>query len=107
LLEVAVAPTGLTPNGDGINDEVAIEATIFVIEGSKRLHVGIFDLGGRRLRDLSLQRLHPSGRHQIPWNGRDAAGRIVPPGIYVLRVGFSTDAGRGGTEVVRLVHVVY
>ena len=107
LLEVAVAPTGLTPNGDGINDEVAIEATIFVIEGSKRLHVGIFDLGGRRLRDLSLQRLHPSGRHQIPWDGRDAAGRIVPPGIYVLRVGFSTDAGRGGTEVVRLVHVVY
>ena len=107
LLEVAVAPAGLTPNGDGINDEVSIEVTVYAIEGSKRLRVEIFDLGGRRLRDLSLERLHPSGRHHIRWDGRDEGERLVPPGIYVVRVGFATDAGRGGTEVVRLVHVVY
>lgn len=107
LDDVEVIPPVFTPNGDGINDEGTIEATIFALEGTKRLRVEVYDLSGRRLRDLSVERLHPSGQHRISWDGRDQEGRLVPPGIYAVRLGFETDARMGGTEVVRLMHVVY
>ena len=107
LLDVAITPAGVTPNGDGINDEAVIEVTVFAIEGAKRIQVQVFDLAGRLIRDLSRLQTSPSGRHQVRWDGRDEGGRRVPPGIYTLRVGLDTDAGRGGTEVARLLHVVY
>ena len=36
LEDVTVTPPILTPNGDGINDEGAIEAKVFAVEGDKR-----------------------------------------------------------------------
>lgn len=104
---VTVLPAVLTPNGDGVNDEVTIQATVFVIEGDKRLRVEIFDLSGRRVRDLSTVAARPSGPHRVPWDGRDEGRRLVPPGIYLVRLGIDTDAGEPGTEAVRLVHVAY
>lgn len=107
LEDVAVVPPIFTPNGDGINDRGTIQATVFAIEGTKQLRVEIFDLSGRRLRDLSVARLHPSGQHRFSWDGRDQKGRLVPPGIYAVRLGFATDARLEGTRAVRLVRVVY
>ena len=108
LLEgVTVTPPILTPNGDGINDESAIEAKVFAVEGSKRLQVGIFDLSGRRLRDLSREEARSSGVHRVLWDGRDEAGGLVPPGVYAVRLGLDTDANKQGTETVRLMRVVY
>ncbi|MEE3258737.1 MAG: discoidin domain-containing protein [Candidatus Latescibacterota bacterium] len=107
LEDVTVNPPVLTPNGDGINDESAIEAKIFAVEGTKRLQVGIFDLAGRRVRDLSLVQSRPSGTHRVLWDGRDGAGRLVPPGVYAVRLALATDARRQGTQALRLIHVVY
>jgi len=107
LDDVAVVPPVFTPNGDGVNDEGTIAATVFAIEGTKHLRVEIYDLSGRRVRDLSVERLHPSGQHRISWDGRDQEGRLVPPGIYAVRLGFAADARLEGTKAVRLVHVVY
>ena len=104
---VEVVPPIFTPNGDGINDRSTIQATVFAIEGAKKLEVVIFDLSGRRVRDLSVARLHPSGRHRIPWDGRDQQGTLVPPGSYVVRLGFATDARLDDTEAVQLVRVAY
>ena len=107
LDSVAVVPAVLTPNGDGLNDQVDIRATVFGIEGEKRLQVEILDLSGRRLRDLSLTVARPSGPYRIVWDGRDEERRRVPPGIYLVRVAVDTDVGDAGTEAVRLVHVAY
>jgi hypothetical protein len=107
LEDVIVNPPVLTPNGDGINDESAIEAKIFAVEGAKQLRIEIFDLAGRRLRDLSVERLRPSGAHRVLWDGRDGAGRLVPPGVYAVRLALTTDARRQGTQALRLIHVVY
>ncbi|MBT4976132.1 MAG: hypothetical protein HOL51_01715 [Gemmatimonadetes bacterium] len=107
LEDVTVTPPILTPNGDGINDEGAIEAKIFAVEGDKRLRVEVFDLSGRQLRDLSRQEARPSGVHRVLWDGRDDTGRLVSPGVYVVRLGLDTDASRQRTETVRLVRVVY
>ena len=107
LKDVAVVPKVFTPNGDGINDQTDVELAIFHLEGAKQLRVDIYDLSGRRVRNLSKITEHPSGERRIEWDGRDEAGIVVPPGIYLVRVGFATDSDADGTYASRLVHVAY
>ncbi len=107
LKDVAVVPKVFTPNGDGINDQTDVKLAIFHLEGAKQLRVDIYDLSGRRVRDLSKITEHPSGERRIAWDGRDEAGIVVPPGIYLVRVGFATDSDADGTYASRLVHVAY
>lgn len=104
---LTVVPAVLTPNGDGINDETTIRFEVYQLRGERRLGVSIHDLRGFRVRDLSQTTPGPSGGHDVVWNGRDEAGRRVPPGIYAVRVRIQTDADADGAEGLRLVHVVY
>ena len=67
----------------------------------------MFDLGGRRVRDLSALTERPSGRHRVEWDGRDDGGGRVPPGIYLVRLEIETDAEGTGASWMRPVHVVY
>ncbi len=59
----------------------------------------VFDLAGRVLATLHDGAL-PAGAHARAWDGRDADGRTVPPGVYLVRVtaGDRVEHGR----VVRL-----
>ena len=107
LEQVAVVPPVFTPNGDGINDVAGIELSVFHLEGAVDLQVAVYDLSGRRVRDLSTATSYPSGERRIEWDGRDEDGVRVPPGIYLARVGFDTDSGADGTHASRLVHVAY
>ena len=107
LKDVAVVPKVFTPNGDGINDHTEIELAIFHLEGAKQLRVAIYDLSGRRVRDLSVDTEHPSGERRVEWDGRDEIGVVVPPGLYVVQVGFAADSDAAGTHAARLVHVAY
>jgi hypothetical protein len=52
-------------------------------EADVRLH--IYDLAGRRVRDILERKLAP-GRHQVIWDGRDESGRRAAHGIYLLRL---------------------
>jgi hypothetical protein len=107
LGQIQVNPAVFTPNGDGINDQVALDAEIYGLEGAKRLQVEVWDLAGRRVRDLSVELDRPSGQHEVRWDGRDQNGARVAPGTYVVRCRVPTDAPRTGTEALRLVRVVY
>ena len=51
--------------------------------GIARLEV--FDLTGRRVATLADRAFEP-GRYSVRWNGRDASGSAVGPGIYFLRL---------------------
>jgi hypothetical protein len=46
--------------------------------------LGVYDLSGREVR-LLLDGNLGSGRHELRWDGRDAAGRRVPDGVYFLQ----------------------
>jgi hypothetical protein len=46
--------------------------------------LGVYDLSGRRVRQLHRGRLG-AGPHAIEWNGRDDGSRRVPAGIYFVR----------------------
>ena len=100
-------PQVFTPNGDGINDQAEIHFTIYRLIRGRRIEVGIYDLSGRKVRELSLRREKPSGDHLVVWDGRDDAGALVRPGAYLVRVAFAADVGTGKTEVASLVGVVY
>jgi hypothetical protein len=52
---------------------------------SAHLNLDVFDVQGRRVRNL-LSRILPQGHHSIAWDGTDDMGRDVPPGLYYLRL---------------------
>lgn len=52
--------------------------------------VGVYELTGRRVVVFADQTL-PTGAYALTWNGRDAQGRAMPSGTYVVRL--ETESG--------------
>ena len=107
LDELSIAQAVITPNGDGINDELVIGLSVFHVEGEKTLVVEVFDLSGRRVRDLSRVQSNPSGDHTFVWDGRDESGGLPPPGNYIIRAAFVADGTIGMVSRARIVGLVY
>lgn len=90
----ALAPSGVTtlraaaPNP--FSDRTALS---FVLGAAGDLRAQVYDVTGRRVADLSRRGLS-AGEHVIPWNGHDASGVRVKPGVYLLRW---SAGGRSGT----------
>lgn len=57
----------------------------YAIPRAGRVTLEIFDDRGRRVRTL-LHETQPAGDHQVHWNGRDDAGRVVASGVYRYRL---------------------
>jgi hypothetical protein len=47
--------------------------------------LAIDDAHGRRVRNLIASVERPAGEQSEPWDGRDEAGDLVPPGIYTVK----------------------
>jgi hypothetical protein len=71
----------------------------FVLGEAAPLTLSIFDGAGRAVRVLDLG-FHRPGAGEAQWDGRDAAGRLVPSGTYFCRL-----AG-GGASATRPLVVV-
>ena len=69
----------------------------FDLPAAGRASLRVCDISGRRIRIL-LDAEQPAGRHEIVWDGRDAAGRPVASGIYLARL-----EAAGATATRRLV----
>jgi len=105
---LSVTPNPFTPNGDGVNDEAAIEFVAFKIDMDKRIGIDVYDLLGRRHRRIVERRANASGAHSVAWDGRDDAGRLVPPGVYLIRVHVDADSKTAEHTVLNgLVYVAY
>lgn len=59
----------------------------------------VHDIGGRRVRTL-VQAAFGAGSHRIAWDGRDAAGRPLAPGAYVLTL--EVGGVRHSRRIIRL-----
>jgi hypothetical protein len=72
----------------------------FELSQAASVRLEVFDPRGARVAVLMDGTELPSGGHAATWDGRDHAGRLVPPGIYLVRLeaGGKTWSGR----VVRL-----
>jgi len=104
LADVEVHPAVFTPQGDGINDQVAINYTLFRLLAATEVEVEIFTLSGRPVWRQALG-TRQAGRHQVVWDGRDDRGQLVAPGIYLVRMRVETD--QGPFAQVRNLAVVY
>ncbi|MDZ4806615.1 MAG: putative glycoside hydrolase [Candidatus Eisenbacteria bacterium] len=52
-------------------------------DAGEMVRVSLLDAAGRQVRVL-LDGPHPGGRLELAWDGRDAAGRMAPAGVYFL-----------------------
>ena len=109
LGDLDIQPEVVTPNGDGVNDALTIDFTVRRLSGARPVKVRIYDLGGRLVRRLDAQKPLVAGKYVLDWTADDQQGRMVPPGIYILRIDIDADSDRGvrQTGVQRLLHVAY
>ena len=58
------------------------------------------DVLGRRIATL-VDRADAAGADRVVWNGRDAAGRAVVPGVYLVRLESAGEVRAGKIARVR------
>lgn len=104
IQDLRLSASVFTPNGDGINDELKIEYDLVNVEGAVPVVLDLYDLTGKRVREVSIDKT-TSGRFSVTWDGADAEGVVLPPGIYLLRLGAETD--EKVDTIVRTVSLVY
>jgi len=56
-----------------------------VLGGTSPVRLDIFDPAGRIVRQVAGGDFSP-GEHALVWDGRDAHGTLVPPGVYLYRL---------------------
>lgn len=92
----AAVSIGARPNPFGAN----IGLTYFVPGAAGQnvsVSVVVYDVTGREIRRL-VEGLDRTGLRGIAWDGRDAGGRLVPGGIYFVRL--TADAAAATAKVV-------
>ena len=62
----------------------------FSLERDERAVIGVYDLTGRLVMSLA-DRTYSAGDHSVVWHGKDAMGRAMPSGSYI--VGLETESG--------------
>lgn len=104
LAGLQVEPNPFSPNGDGTNDVATLSFSLLRLTEVAPVTLRIFDLAGRLVRRLGSA---PAGSQSVAldWNGRDDAGALVTPGLYVFRLTVESDAGR--QERVGAIAVAY
>jgi hypothetical protein len=98
----------VTPNDDGVNDNLRVEFSVARVAGKRAVTLAIFDLGGRSVARVEELREDSRGQYSLLWDGRDTSGNHVAPGIYVARIDVAVDSDRAvNTSVQRAIHVAY
>ena len=97
----------VTPNGDGVNDELTVAFSLMRIGAVTPVFVEVYDLSGRL-----ISTLHDSptttGRHSLSWSGVNQSGERIPPGLYLLRIEVDVDSGKNREAPLnRVLHVAY
>ncbi|GIV06776.1 MAG: hypothetical protein KatS3mg016_2351 [Fimbriimonadales bacterium] len=60
-------------------------------------------LNGRTVRSLPLQAVRSAGQVQLTWDGRDDAGRALPPGAYTVQIMAQSEDGQIARSVVPIL----
>ena len=90
LLDVDGAPgvTALALRVAGANPARADTRLAYALPRDAHVELAIHDVTGRRVRTLA-RGTFAAGTHEIAWDGADAGGTRLPPGLYLARL----DAG--------------
>ncbi|MYI61580.1 MAG: hypothetical protein F4105_07930 [Gemmatimonadetes bacterium] len=89
IQSLALSTPVLTPNGDGVHDQLQIRYSLFRLPGAVPVALEVYALDGRRIARLDKGR-QDSGDQAIMWDGRDETGQLLPPGLYLLSLALQT-----------------
>lgn len=104
IQNLALSSETITPNGDGINDLLRVNYSLFRLPQAVPVVLNVYRLDGRRVihRQGAPQ---PSGPQSIAWDGRDASGRVLAPGLYLLEIAVESESG--SSRQVRPLGIAY
>ena len=106
--DFAVSSRIITPNSDGVNEEMVFHFNVTRISSEQPVTLRILDLSGAVVSEISEQRADPRGSYSMVWTGRNAGGSLVPPGIYIAEVAVEAQSETAtATSLHRLVSVAY
>lgn len=88
---IALSGQVITPNGDGINDEVLVQFNLLQLVDVAPVRFVVFDLAGRRVASIDLGE-RSLGPVDFRWDGTGPDGRLLAPGTYVWRLQVAADA---------------
>ena len=98
----------LTPNADGINDELVMRFSVARVSGEQAVALTIRDLSGVIVSRLEERRIDARGRYVMRWDGSDGTGAHVPPGVYLAELHVDVDSGSArNTAQLQVVNVAY
>ena len=84
----------ITPNPfNAAGGTAQIRFDLAKVGTARPVSVSVHDLSGRLVRRLWDRRPAASGRKVVEWDGRDDAGALAVPGIYLLRIEVAADVG--------------
>lgn len=94
----------LTPNGDGVHDEVEIGYALVGLPEDVPVVFKVYSLDGRPVakRSLGAQRF---GAQRVRWDGRDGDGVLLLPGLYLVEI--APEAERTGRRRLRPLALIY
>ncbi|MBI2505253.1 MAG: gliding motility-associated C-terminal domain-containing protein [Candidatus Latescibacteria bacterium] len=88
----AITPQVISPNQDGVNDQTSISYTLVQLVRPIEVKVSIYDLAGRSVRRL-FSEAEGSGSYDWRWDGRGDDQKLLPVGIYLVRLEAKTEQG--------------
>lgn len=62
-----------------------------------KIKFSIYDINGDTVLSKSLSQL------PVKWNGRNGSGKLVKPGLYIIKVEIDDDDGDYGKKVIRIL----
>ena len=101
---LALSTPVITPNGDGIHDQLNMSYSLFRLPGPVPVALEIYALDGRRIARLD-KGLQDSGPRQLAWDGRDETGQRLPPGLYLLSIELQTQFAQ--TKQLQALGIAY
>jgi len=109
LANVQFSSSVVTPNNDGVNDQLTLSYTLLKATSEVGVDVVVYNLAGQPVRVL-YNSLDLTGPNVVLWDGCggvgcDQGGLQLPPGLYVIRLAVDSDSG--GDAVLRTVAVAY
>lgn len=92
IAEINFSPRVFSPNGSGtLPTETGLSFRLGV---PMNVNIYIYNTAGRFVRRLAENRSLGAGMQTIQWDGKDAAGKYCPSGLYIVKV-----EGEGITEL--------